>query len=122
MKRGRGIRIVCVVMALFVLFPINGTAFSATRAENIKTIEMYLDLDSNDIGIAENGETDEWIIKEINGLSSDQLENLVAKADAQSAQAGESGGDSHFWRTFFIGWLVVFVVMTGGLFYLFGLI
>jgi len=104
------------------MFPLNGTAYSATRAENIKTIEMYLNLDSNDIGIAENGETDEWIIKEINGLSSDQLENLVAKAEAQSYQASDSGGDSHFWRNLIIAWLVLFLVITGGVLYLFGAI
>ena len=114
-------RSLSIIMA-FLMFPLNGTAYSATRAENIKTIEMYLNLDSNDIGIAENGETDEWIIKEINGLSSDQLENLVAKAEAQSYQASDSGGDSHFWRNLIIAWLVLFLVITGGVLYLFGAI
>ena len=108
------------IMMMFMLFPMNNAANSATWQENMQKIENFLSNDAVNRGISEKGETYERVMRNIGTMSDAQVEKLTGYANAQTVQVGgeikDSGED--FW-TFYkwyliasLGLLVLLILMV----------
>ncbi|MBI5328923.1 MAG: hypothetical protein HZB80_11660 [Deltaproteobacteria bacterium] len=101
------------IMMMFMLFPMNNAANSATRQENMQKIENFLSNDAVNRGISEKGETYERVMRNIGMMSDAQVEKLAEYANAQTVQVGgeikDSGED--FW-TFYKWYLIATLGIT----------
>ena len=101
------------IMMMFMLFPMNNAANSATRQENMQNIENFLSNDAVNRGISEKGETYERVMRNIGTMSDAQVEKLAGYANAQTVQVGgeikDSGED--FW-TFYKWYLIALLGVT----------